>query len=156
MVYNWDEIRLQNLQIGKCGKAIQFQFKDNGNHPNFVFIILFLLSITSNWLYNIYYICITLQSHWWIQRIGTSRIFCQNRVEIVPTASPSLKTKNIGGPSLPLWIKLNGRTPFENAWIGPCDVFELEFLVQFMGEGGGRALLLYKRIFFFFILTEKQ
>jgi hypothetical protein len=39
---------------------------------------------------------------------------------------------------------------FENAWIRPFDVFKLKFLVQFRGGGReeGRALLLYKRIFF--------
>jgi hypothetical protein len=86
-------------------------------------------------LYNIYYICIALLTHWQIQRIGTSRIFCQNRVEIAHIASLSLKTKNNGGPSLPLWKSISVVEPhFENAWIRPFDVFELKCLVRFMGD----------------------
>jgi hypothetical protein len=77
--------------ISKTMKIIQIWF----------FIIFFLLSI--NWLYNIHYICITLLTHWRIQRIGTSKIFCQNRAEIAHTASLSLKPKILVDSSLPLW-----------------------------------------------------
>jgi hypothetical protein len=37
---------------------------------------------------------------------------------------------------------------FENAWIRPFDVFELKFLVQFMGEGGWGIAPVKKNLFF--------
>jgi hypothetical protein len=80
-----------------------------------------------------------------IQRVGTSRTYCQNRVEIAHlksgtqhtpppthTHTPLLKTRNNGGPPpSPLKMKLN---IVEHSWIRPCDVFEFKFLVQFIGR----------------------
>jgi hypothetical protein len=112
-----------------------------------VFIIFVLIDCT---LFTIYALRLT---HWRIQRIGTSRIFCQNRVQIAHIASSSLKTKNIGGPSIPLWKSNSMVEPhFENAWIHPFDMFKLKFLVQFMGVGWVGHCSCIKD--FFPILTE--
>jgi hypothetical protein len=113
---------------------------NNENHSIWVFIIFWL---STNWSYNIYDIYIILLTHWRIQSVGTSRTFCQNRVEIAHLKSDPLPfwKPMVDPSSCPFENQTQWKKPtLKNSWIRPCDVFEFKCLIQFIGEG---ALLLY-------------